>query len=139
MIKKGIVKDVQANGTWEGKFGLMYKFEVTIGDDTGQCLSKNDTCKFVVGEEVDYEFVGGQYPKIKPVSTFQQGGGTFKPQAKNDNVQEMIVKQSTLKCATDYIIANGGDESRIIDIADILTAWVMEDKKPTPKPEEMPF
>jgi len=68
MIKKGIVTDVQSNGTWEGKFGLMYKFEVTIGDDTGQCLSKTDTCKFVVGEEVDYEFVGGQYPKIKPVT-----------------------------------------------------------------------
>ena len=30
MIKKGIVKNVQANGTWEGQYGLMYKFEVTI-------------------------------------------------------------------------------------------------------------
>ena len=28
MIKKSKVKSIQANGTWEGKFGLMYKNEV---------------------------------------------------------------------------------------------------------------
>ncbi len=142
MIKKGIVQNVQANGTWEGKFGLMYKFEVTIGDDTGQCLSKTDTCKFVIGEEVDYEFVGGQYPKIKYVNAFQQGGGnSFKPQAKNDNVQEMIVKQNSLTNATSFVCNNGGTPSDVLEIAEIFSNWVLKGEK-APKVDnsnDMPF
>ena len=82
MIKKGIVGSVQSNGTWEGKYGMMYKYEVTIGEDVGEYSSKSENQnKFVVGQEVEYEFIGGQYPKIKPVSTFQpnsSGGGGFK-------------------------------------------------------------
>ena len=36
MIKKSTVKSVQANGTWEGKFGMMYKFEVEFeNEDSG--------------------------------------------------------------------------------------------------------
>jgi hypothetical protein len=139
MIKKGIVKNVQSNGTWEGQYGLMYKFEVTIGDDTGQCMSKSDKCKFEVGQETEYEFTGGKYPKIKPVSNFQQGGSA---QAENKNkVQEYIVKQSSLKCATDYVIANGGNTSSIIEIAEMFTDWVILGIKP-PKVNDnndMPF
>ena len=139
MIKKGIVKNVQSNGPWEGQYGLMYKFEVTIGEDTGQCMSKSDKCKFEVGQETEYEFTGGKYPKIKPVSNFQQGGSA---QAENKNkVQEYIVKQSSLKCATDYVIANGGNTSSIIEIAEMFTDWVILGIKP-PKVNDnndMPF
>lgn len=140
MAKKSIVKSVQANGTWEGTYGVMYKYEVCFENgDCGEYSSKSDSQdKFKEGVETEYEFVDGKYPKVKPVSNFQQGGFS-KPSTSNPEREKMIVKQSTLKCATDYIIANGGDEHRIIDIAEILTAWVMEDKKPTPKPDEMPF
>lgn len=141
MIKKGIVKNVQANGTWEGQYGLMYKFEVTIGDDTGQCMSKNEQCKFVIGQETEYEFVDGKYPKIKPVSTFQQGGGSFKPQVKNDNVQEMIVKQNSLTNATSFVCNNGGTPSDVLEIAEIFSNWVLKGEK-APKVDnsnDMPF
>ena len=52
MTKKGIVKSVQANGTWEGKYGLMYLYEVTINEDSGQYMSKSDNqTKFIKGQE----------------------------------------------------------------------------------------
>lgn len=140
MIKRGIVKNVQANGTWEGQYGLMYKFEVTIGDDTGQCMSKNEQCKFVIGQETEYEFVDGKYPKIKPVSTFQQGGG-FKPQAKSDNVQEYIIKQNALTNATSYVCNNGGTPNDVLEIAEIFSNWVLKGEK-APKIDnsnDMPF
>ena len=142
MIKKGIVKNVQANGTWDSQYGLMYKFEVTIGDDTGQCNSMTEQCKFVIGQETEYEFVDGKYPKIKPVSTFQQGSGnSFKPQAKNDNVQEMIVKQNSLTNATSFVCNNGGTPSDVLEIAEIFSNWVLKGEK-APKVDnsnDMPF
>ena len=49
MIKKSKVKKVQANGTWEGKFGMMYKFEVEFEDgNAGEYSSKTqDQNKFI--------------------------------------------------------------------------------------------
>ncbi len=139
MIKKGIVKNVQANGTWEGQYGLMYKFEVTIGDDTGQCLCKTDKCKFEVGQETEYEFVDGKYPKIKPVSNFQQGG--YKPQPKNDNVQEYIIKQNALTNATSFVCNNGGSPTDVLEIAEIFSNWVLNNVKPksTSNGNDLPF
>lgn len=67
-IKKSVVTNVQPNGTWDGKYGLMYKFDVTFENgDSGSYLSKyEDQTKFVVGQEVQYEYTGGDYPRVKP-------------------------------------------------------------------------
>tara|TARA_R100000742_G_C4260180_1_gene77995 strand:+ start:148 stop:603 length:456 start_codon:yes stop_codon:yes gene_type:complete len=74
-IKKSIVTRVTANGTWEGKFGLMYKFEIEMENgDVGENLSKAEICKFKEGQEAEYEFIDGDWPKIKTVSNFQPRG-----------------------------------------------------------------
>ena len=126
MIKKGVVTQAQANGTWEGKFGLMYKHEITFDNgDSGEYSSKSQD---------QTKFIDGKFPKIKPVNTFQQGNFTTKAK---DDVQEYIVKQSSLKCATDFIIANGGDVKSIIDTAEIFTNWVLKGEKPSSN--NMPF
>ena len=139
MTKTSKVTSAQANGTWEGKYGIMYKHEIAFENgDAGEYSSKSaDQNKFVVGQETEYEFIDGKFPKVKPVNNFQQGGFSAAP--KSDKVQQYIVKQSSLKCAVDYVIANGGDEARVIELADMFTTWVLEDKKPTPAPQEMPF
>ena len=139
MIKTSKVVAAQPNGTWEGKYGVMYKHEIAFENgDCGEYSSKSaDQNKFVVGQETEYEFIDGKFPKVKPVNNFQQGGFSAAP--KSDKVQEYIVKQSSLKCAVDFVIANGGDEARVIEIADMFTTWVLEDKKPTAAPQDMPF
>mgnify|MGYP003121335304 FL=1 len=138
MTKKGIVQNVQANGTWQGKFGLMYKYEVTIGTDVGEYSSKSENQnKFIVGQEVEYEFTDGQYPKIKPVSNFQAGG--FTPRAENPDRQRMIVRQSSIKVAMEYCAVkySGASELKLQDVfnvAEEVINWVMEkpaEKKPT--------
>ena len=141
MEKKSKVVSAQANGTWEGKFGVMYKHEVAFENgDAGEYSSKSaEQTKFIVGTETEYEFLDGKFPKVKPVNNFQQGGG-FTPAPKNDKVQEYIIKQSSLKAACDYCIANGGDETTIIDIAEIFTVWVLKGEKPTGKStNDLPF
>ena len=114
-MKGSKVTNVQSNGTWSGQFGTMYKFEVEFENgDIGEYSSKSpDQTKFIVGQETDYEYIDGKFPKVKPINNFQQGGG-FTPAPKNDKVQEYIVKQSSLKAACDYCLANGGDETTIL-------------------------
>ena len=127
MIKKAVVRSVQPNGTWEGKYGMMYKYEVQIGEDVGEYSSKMENQnKFIVGQETEYEFIGGQYPKIKPVSNFQAGGG-FNKRAEDPDRQRMIVKQSSLKVAADLCIANNkADLNSVFIVADKIVEWVME-------------
>ena len=132
MNKKGIVGSVQSNGTWEGKYGMMYKYEVTIGEDVGEYSSKSENQnKFVVGQEAEYEFIGGQYPKIKPVSTFQpnsSGGGGFNG-GNDSNRQMMIVKQSSLNRAVDMVIGDKLDMKDVLTTAQKFTDWVMSNEK----------
>jgi len=132
MQKKGIVKNVQPTGTWDGKFGTMYKFEVTIGDDTGEYSSKSkDQTKFVIGQEAEYTFTDGNYPKIKPVFTQSFGGGFNK--SENPERQKMIVKQSSLKVAVDLCIANKKtDLNSVFELADKVVSWVMDDNAGQP-------
>lgn len=140
MIKKGIVKNVQPNGTWEGQYGLMYKFEVTIGDDTGQTMSKSEQCKFIVGQETEYEFVDGKYPKIKSVSNFQQNGSAQANTSNNADRETLIVRQSTLKCATDFVCNNGGTPADVVEIAELFSDWVLKGEKPkADNSNDMPF
>ena len=142
MIKKSTVKSVQANGTWEGKFGMMYKFEVEFeNEDFGEYSSKTqDQTKFVIGQEMEYEYIDGHFPKVKPVyqkPDFASNGvsGGFKEDPKK---QKIIAKLSTLKTAQEF--CNGGNcsTSDVIRVAQEFVDWVMEDKKPDEN-NEMPF
>ena len=141
MIKKSVVKQAQANGTWQGKFGTMYKHEIAFENgDSGEYSSKDQNqTKFVVGQETEYEFIDGKYPKVKPINNWQPNAQASTPKQSKDDVQEYIIKQSTLKCATDYVIANGGDERKVIEVAEMFTNWVLKGDKPQEQPQDMPF
>ena len=45
MQKNSIVKNVQGNGTWEGKFGLMYKYEVEMETEIWASILLNQKIK----------------------------------------------------------------------------------------------
>ena len=142
MIKKSVVVAAQPNGTWEGKFGTMFKHEIAFENgDSGEYSSKSpDQNKFVVGQEIEYEFIDGVYPKVKPINNWQPNAQASTPKQSKDDVQEYIIKQSSLKCATDYCIANGGTPKEVIEVAEIFTNWVLKGDKPTQAPiNDMPF
>ena len=130
MQKKSKVTNVQSNGTWEGSYGTMYKFEVSFENgDTGEYSSKSkDQNKFVIGHETEYEFTDGKYPKVKPVYN-PPSGGSFNKFNNDPNRQKMIVKQSSLKVASDLCIANKKtDLDSVFNVAEQIVAWVMDDK-----------
>lgn len=131
-MKKSKVIGATPNGTWDGKNGLNYKFEVEMENgDIGEYSSiSKDQTKFVIGETVDYIFEDGKYPKIKPVylnptNSFQK---TFNPQR-----EELIVRQCALKASVDLAIAKGMyKHDDILTEAQILTDWVMNRKQDLP-------
>ena len=138
MQKKSKVISVQSNGTWEGSYGTMYKFEVSFENgDTGEYSSKSkDQNKFVIGHETEYEFTDGKYPKVKPVYN-PPSGGSFNKFNNDPNRQKMIVKQSSLKVASDLCIANNKtDLNSVFKMADQIVAWVMDDKAGEPVSQE---
>ena len=138
MQKKSKVISVQSNGTWEGSYGTMYKFEVLFENgDTGEYSSKSkDQNKFVIGHETEYEFTDGKYPKVKPVYN-PPSGGSFNKFNNDPNRQKMIVKQSSLKVASDLCIANNKtDLNSVFKMADQIVAWVMDDKAGEPVSQE---
>lgn len=131
MQKKSKVTSVQSNGTWEGSYGTMYKFEVSFENgDTGEYSSKSkDQNKFVIGHETEYEFTDGKYPKVKPVYN-PPTGGSFNKFNNDPNRQKMIVKQSSLKVASDLCIANKKtDLDSVFNVAEQIVAWVMDVKE----------
>lgn len=147
---QGIVKQVQSNGSIDLKHGTFYKYEISIQSNNellhGEYLSKSDSQnKFVQGEQVNFEFTGGKYPKIKPITDFDYKS-SFASDTKTTTTtnttdrETLIVRQSTLKCATDYICNNGGDKADVIELAEMFTEWVLTGKKPTKETNnDMPF
>ena len=147
---QGIVKQVQSNGSINLKHGLFYKYEVSIQSDNellhGEYLSKSENQnKFIQGEEVNFEYQAGKYPKIKPVTDFENkssfASDTKTPTTNTTNRETLIIRQSTLKCATDYICINGGDKADVIELAEMFTDWVLTGEKvqKTDTKTDLPF
>ena len=133
-IKKGIVKSVQSNGDLKLKHGIFFKFEIEIGEDVGEYLSKSEdggNKNFPVGQEKEYQLTETSYgKKIKP--HFQQN--SFTPRqafGENPDKQRMIVKQSSIKVALEFMVAKKPKTLYVDDVlkvADKIVSWVMEDK-----------
>ena len=155
-IKKSTVKQVQSNGTWENKFGVMYKYEVEMTNgDAGQYLSKSDSQdKFKQGMVVDYEFTAGDFPKIKPHfaqsydKKFGDGGTSYNPQTGTTSktrtgevigtdTQRQIIRQSSIRTAAEHCRGNCSIEV-LIDNAEMIYNWCVDGSKPTIS-NEKPF
>ena len=57
-IKKSIVTRVTGNGTWEGNYGLMYKFEIEMENgDIGENLSKSFLLILIFFNEIVFDIL----------------------------------------------------------------------------------
>ncbi len=117
---KAIVKSVEPNGTYDSQYGLMYKYKVTIGEHTGEYSSKKyqtssaDGFPFQVDSEAEYEFVDGQYPKIKTVQSGSWGGG--KKTGSNASF--------ALSYSKDLVVADKVGIEQILIMADKFNKWL---------------
>lgn len=95
------VKSVQANGTYQNKFGLLYKFDYEFED--GKSLSANHKTQegnFKPGDEVEYE--------IKGSNDYGSWGSVSKPKEefkKNDDYVKGIEVGHAINNAVNMICA----------------------------------
>ena len=105
-MKNSKVTSVQSNGSWEGKYGIMYKFEIGFENgDVGEYSSKNqEQNKFVIGTNAEYEYTDGKFPKVKPVYIKPDSFNNSFSNSSNDNPdrQKVISKLSVLKSAIEF-------------------------------------
>lgn len=138
MEKTGIVKSVRTQGTYESKYGLMYKYEIVFDNgDSGEYSSKKaseleDSFPFKVSQNAKYEYnENNGYWKVKPVmQNPQQGGGKFQHKDNSDD----IIYSVALKEAREIIVMDGwsgNDEmqDKINYISDIAYQLAMASKK----------
>jgi hypothetical protein len=133
MEKTSKVTNVAGIGTWNGNYGMMYKFEVSFENgDSGQYMSKSqEQTKFKVGQEAAYtiegkEFNGQTYYTVKPVMAqqpFQGGGG--KPYQKDPETEKRITRMSVLKVAGDLVINGQVKLHDLTKVAQIFERYVM--------------
>ena len=120
MNKKSKVTSVQANGTWEGSYGLMYKYEISFDNsDVGEYSSKSiEQTKFVIGQEVEYTYTGGKFPKVKPVYIAPvEGPGQSR--------EDLIIRQSCIKAAAEI----SSNPESAIKAAEQFYAWVRQEQQ----------
>lgn len=166
------VKSVQASGSFENAYGepqgnpdlpnhgkkLLYKFEYAMEDGTIITANhKTNTSPFPSGTEVEYEVKKDdpQYGKSGSVKKPDTGNyqnnapGTPKGGVGEDLRQLMIVRQSSLKVATEILTHNALvlekptdgitklDPVDVVELAGRFTKWVMQPDKPKPQPEKV--
>ena len=152
-IKKSTVKNVQSNGTWEGKFGVMYKYEIEMTNgDTGQYMSKSDSQdKFKKGDVVDYEWHPGDFPKIKPDNSdynkkFGDNGKSYNKETREvtqngrviqNDTQNQIIRQSSIRTASEFCRGNCTIDE-LLDNAEIIYQWCRTGEK-VDKKQDLPF
>jgi hypothetical protein len=126
--KRSAVTNVTANGSFNGQYGTLYKFEVSFANgDSGEYASKSqDQQKFKVGQEVDYSIsdrrVGDKiYFNIKPVAPQPQA---FK--AKDPDTDKRITRMSVLKVAGDLVINGDIELKEILAYAQVFEKFVVD-------------
>jgi len=125
-VKKSKVMSVTPNGTWEGNYGVMFKFEIVFQNgDVGEYSSKSkDQNKFDVGSETEYEYHGGKFPKIKPHYSQNQSSSPARSFGKSDDVQIKIVRQSMIKASVDFWSMNPELKPSVEDVLRTATKFI---------------
>ena len=115
-MKNSKVVNVQGSGM----FKELYVFEVELDNgDIGKIYRKSNDSKLSVGQDISYTI--NDKGSIKIVTDYQKNNQT-QSSPKQDDVQKLIVKQSSLKAAVDY--DNKCTPEDVLKNAQMFYEWV---------------
>ena len=116
-MKNSKVVNVQGSGM----FKELYVFEVELDNgDIGKIYRKSNDSKLSNGQEISYTM--NDKGSIKIVTDYQKNNPTQSSPQKSDDVQKLIVKQSSLKAAVDY--DNKCSTEDVLQNAQMFYEWV---------------
>tara|TARA_R100001443_G_scaffold80547_2_gene87554 strand:- start:744 stop:1157 length:414 start_codon:yes stop_codon:yes gene_type:complete len=114
-MKNSKVVNVQGSGM----FKELYVFEIELDNgDIGKIYRKSNDSKLSVGQDISYTM--NDKGSIKIVTDYQKNQTQSSP--KQDDVQKLIVKQSSLKAAVDY--DNKCTPEDVLKNAQMFYEWV---------------
>ena len=117
-MKNSKVVNVQGSGM----FKELYVFEVELDNgDVGKIYRKSNDSKLSNGQDISYTI--NDKGSIKIVTDYQKNNQSQSSPQKSDDVQKLIVKQSTLKAAVDY--DNKCSPEDVLKNAQMFYDWVM--------------
>ena len=115
-MKNSKVVNVQGSGM----FKELYVFEVELDNgDIGKIYRKSNDSKLSVGQDISYTI--NDKGSIKIVTDYQKNNQS-QSSTKQDDVQKLIVKQSSLKAAVDY--DNKCTPEDVLKNAQMFYEWV---------------
>ena len=124
-VVKSVKYDKLINSQWGEFHKWLLEFECGF---RGEYLSKTETQnKFIEGQTASIEVTTREYNgtkinKIKPASSFQQGGTKRFTSSTRNKTEEYIIKQNALTNACN--IVGTDDVAKILEIADSFKEWV---------------
>ena len=115
-MKNSKVVNVQGSGM----FKELYVFEVELDNgDVGKIYRKSNDSKLTNGQDISYTI--NDKGSIKIVTDYQKNNQS-QSSPKKDDVQKLIVKQSSLKAAVDY--DNKCSPEDVLKNAQMFYEWV---------------
>lgn len=115
-MKNSKVVNVQGSGM----FKELYVFELELDNgDIGKIYRKSNDSKLSVGQDISYTI--NDKGSIKIVTDYQKNNQS-QSSPKQDDVQKLIVKQSSLKAAVDY--DNKCTPEDVLKNAQMFYEWV---------------
>jgi hypothetical protein len=128
MEKTSTVNHIQASGTWESKYGTMYRFEIGFTNgDVGDYNSKSkDQTSFKLGEETTYDITskdvnGKLFHTVKPVKA---PFVPFASKPSDPDKDKKIARMSVLKCVTDLVVSGHIKFESLFEHAKYFEAYV---------------
>lgn len=116
-MKNSKVVNVQGSGM----FKELYVFEVELDNgDVGKIYRKSNDSKLSNGQDISYTI--NDKGSIKIVTDYQKNNQS-QSSPKQDDVQKLIVKQSSLKAAVDY--DNKCTPEDVLKNAQMFYEWVL--------------
>ena len=106
------IKTIQPNGTYEGRNGLMHKFEIELENGQGGEVSAKSEDRWKVGDEVEFEITPSKWgDKMKLTKPGFQQGGSQSPE---------IQKRIDACWAIGLAIQQASDPQEILEAAEHL-------------------
>ena len=126
-MQKATVTAAQPTGQWEGQYGILYTFDVTLSDGTaGSVNSKSPQFRFNIGDEVEYEIPGPGKLKVNrpnPMgNTF--GNNTGGASTSYSSNKKDYSKQNALQAACTFLNGSKATKEQIVALADYFSTWL---------------
>ena len=141
MQKESKVTNVQG----DGMFNELYKFDIELDNvESGKVYKKGNNAGVQIGVTISYTKTDKGTIKVQ-TGYEKRFPEKFPDKGYDKRTQRYIIRQSSLKTATDFIISTKGSESDLFLLADKMVAYCLggtndfENDKKEEKEDNAPF